>query len=89
MPVIRFTCLAAVLLAAVLSACRGGEAVDSSASSLPAGFSIETYAPGVSAARQMAMSPAGTLFVGSRTGQVYAILDPGRDGRGDEVITVA
>src|SRR5262245_51563195 len=43
---------------------------------LPPGFEIETYASGVGNARQMALAPDGTLFVGSRSaGNVYAIPD--------------
>jgi glucose/arabinose dehydrogenase len=38
----------------------------------------------------MALSPAGTLFVGTRNeGKVYAILDRGNKGRADEVVTIA
>ncbi len=56
---------------------------------LPPGFSIAVYADGLDGARQMAMSPAGTLYVGSREGRVYAVPDRNGDGRGDETITVA
>jgi glucose/arabinose dehydrogenase len=49
---------------------------------LPTGFRIETLSDAVPEARGMAMSPAGTLFVGSRAeGKVYAIphaLDQGK-----------
>ena len=68
---------------------------------LPPGFSIEVYAEGMSNPRSMALSPNGTLFVGSRgapasfargappdAGQVYAILDRDNDHRADEVITI-
>src|ERR1700754_636719 len=45
---------------------------------LPEGFSIEVWAPGVLAARQMAWGDKGTLFVGSfGLGNVYAITDKG------------
>jgi len=41
-------------------------------------------------ARSLALSPAGTLFVGSRkAGKVYAIPNVDRDARGDRVITLA
>lgn len=56
---------------------------------LPPGFRIDVYTGDVPGARSMAMSPNGTLFVGTRdTGNVYAITS--RDGKtADEVITIA
>lgn len=46
---------------------------------LPEGFTISIYADDVENARAMALSPSGTLFVGSREeGKVYAIKD--KDG---------
>ncbi len=57
---------------------------------LPVDFKIELYAANVPDARSMNMSPAGTLFVGSRhAGKVYAIRDTNRDGRGDKVSVIA
>lgn len=57
---------------------------------LPDGFRIETYASGVENARQMALTPNGTLFVGSRrAGNVYAVLDDDNDFRADRVIRIA
>ena len=57
---------------------------------LPPGFSIEVYAPDVPNARSMARSPAGTLFVSTRSaGNVYAVVDRNQDQMADEVITVA
>ena len=56
---------------------------------LPPGFSIALYAGKVPNARSMALSPNGTLFVGTRSGDVvYALPDRNRDNRADEVITV-
>ncbi|CAJ35333.1 PQQ-dependent sugar dehydrogenase [Methanocella arvoryzae] len=56
---------------------------------LPPGFSIEIYAENVTGARQMALSPNGTLYVGTRqAGKVYAIPDANRDGIADDVITI-
>jgi hypothetical protein len=57
---------------------------------LPPGFSIDVYARGVTGAREMALSPNGTLFIGSIAGgKVYAVLDDNRDGQADEVIAIA
>jgi glucose/arabinose dehydrogenase len=57
---------------------------------LPPGFQIGVYAAGISNARSMALSPGGTLFVGSRkAGKVYAVLDHNGDFMADEVVTLA
>ena len=56
---------------------------------LPDGFEISIYASDVPGARSMAVGPNGTLFVGTRVGKVYAIVDRNRNNRADEVITVA
>ncbi|HSL22652.1 MAG TPA: sorbosone dehydrogenase family protein [Vicinamibacterales bacterium] len=57
---------------------------------LPAGFTIDVFATGVDSARQMAVAPSGTLFVGSRSaGNVYAVVDANKDHRADRVYTIA
>jgi glucose/arabinose dehydrogenase len=56
---------------------------------LPPGFSISVYAEGVEEARAMALSPEGTLYVGSMGDKVFALPDADGDGKADEVITVA
>jgi glucose/arabinose dehydrogenase len=57
---------------------------------LPPGFEISVYASGVKDARSMTLSPNGTVFIGSRSaGNVYAVVDRDRDGKADEVITLA
>jgi glucose/arabinose dehydrogenase len=57
---------------------------------LPSGFTIEAYAANVPGARSMALSPTGTLFVGTReVGTVYAVVDRDGDKRADEVIPIA
>ncbi|MBN2428866.1 MAG: sorbosone dehydrogenase family protein [Deltaproteobacteria bacterium] len=56
---------------------------------LPPGFSISLYSAMVPNARSMALSPSGTLFVGSRKKDVvYALPDRNHDNRPDEVITL-
>jgi hypothetical protein len=51
---------------------------------LPPGFAIEIYATGVTGARQMALSPNGTLYVGTiGAGNVYALPDNNKDGKAD------
>ena len=63
---------------------------------LPPGFKIGIYADQVTGARSMALSPNGTLFVGTFTvwgekpfGKVYAVRDENGDFRADKVIEIA
>jgi glucose/arabinose dehydrogenase len=57
---------------------------------LPSGFRIAVYAGDVPGARQMAVGPAGIVFVGSRAeGKVYAVVDRDGDDRADQVHVVA
>ncbi|MGD8630470.1 MAG: sorbosone dehydrogenase family protein [Gammaproteobacteria bacterium] len=57
---------------------------------VPAGFRIHLYAADVPGARSLALSPAGTLFVGTRdAGKVYAVQDTDGDYRGDRVRVLA
>jgi glucose/arabinose dehydrogenase len=57
---------------------------------LPPGFQIDVFAEDVPNARQMALSPSGVLYVGSRNaGRVYAVVDRNRDGKADQVFTIA
>jgi len=57
---------------------------------LPAGFRIAYFAQNVDGARELALGPDGTVYVGSKEqGKVYALPDRNRDGRADEVITLA
>ena len=57
---------------------------------LPDGFSIAIYAEGVPNARQMALTPGGTLFVGSRRGgKVHAVVDHDGDMKADQVLVIA
>ena len=56
---------------------------------LPPGFKIQLYAR-VPNARSIAVGiPMGTVFVGTRLSEIYAILDRDRDNVGDEVIEIA
>ncbi|HEY7840263.1 MAG TPA: sorbosone dehydrogenase family protein [Gammaproteobacteria bacterium] len=62
---------------------------------LPPGFTISIFAEGVMNAREMALSPNGTLFVGSfsfqepRPDKVYALRDENGDHKADAVLTIA
>ena len=57
------------------------------------GFKIEVYASGVPNARQLALGPKGTVFVGSRNkpagDSVYALVDKNGDQKADQVLTIA
>jgi len=84
--------LPSLLLLLLLPSCspadsNGGVSLDTI--KLPPGFAISVYASNVPNARSMALSPHGTLFVGTRTeGNVYAIVDRNQDNQADEVITL-
>ncbi|MAS37109.1 MAG: sorbosone dehydrogenase [Anaerolineaceae bacterium] len=69
-----------------------GRAQDSSpldTITLPAGFAIDVYAADVTGARSMALGANGTVFVGTRQGSVYALVDADGDHRADETLTIA
>jgi glucose/arabinose dehydrogenase len=57
---------------------------------LPAGFHAEVFADNVDNAREMALAPGGTVFVGSqRAGKVHAVVDRDGDHKADQVVVVA
>jgi glucose/arabinose dehydrogenase len=57
---------------------------------LPKGFRIAVYADKVESARELAVTPSGLVFVGSRkAGKVYALVDADKDGVAEKVVTVA
>jgi glucose/arabinose dehydrogenase len=56
---------------------------------LPPGFAIDSYAEDVPGARSLARGPDGIVFVGTRGGKVYALVDPNHDQRADRVVTLA
>jgi glucose/arabinose dehydrogenase len=56
---------------------------------LPPGFAIDIYANNVPNARSMALGPNNTVFVGTRQGTVYAVVNRDGDPQADEVITIA
>jgi glucose/arabinose dehydrogenase len=71
------------LLTAASMAARGGD-LPLDRIELPPGFHITLYAGNVPGARSIALSPNGTLFVGTRGDKVYAVLPGSR-----QVITIA
>lgn len=87
----RFGLVLLILLAGVVSCSgvNGAQGLPLHQITLPARFEISIYANSVPDARSMALSPNGTLFVGTRSaGNVYAIIDRNRDGKADEVVTL-
>ena len=57
---------------------------------LPEGFAIEVYADSIPNARQMALSPDGILYVGSRQhGTVHAVVDSDGDMRAEGRFLIA
>ncbi len=84
---IRFFCLFILPLTLVSNA--GGLPINQI--QLPDGFSISVVTDQVKNARQIAMSPVGTIFVGSRNQakKVYAISDNNKDWQADSVEIIA
>ncbi|MFQ5683950.1 MAG: PQQ-dependent sugar dehydrogenase [Candidatus Binatia bacterium] len=79
-----------LILLFLLSSPACGQTLPLEKIKLPPGFHIRIYARNVVDARSMALSPKGTLFVGTRrAGKVYAVTDRNRDGKADEVVTIA
>ncbi len=56
---------------------------------VPQGFHISIYARNVPGARQMALGKNGVVYVGTRTGNVYAVLPEKNFSEAREVITLA
>jgi glucose/arabinose dehydrogenase len=57
---------------------------------LPPGFHIDVYAQGLKNAREMVLSPGGTLFVSTRReGNVYAVLEAKGQNKAERVVTLA
>ena len=57
---------------------------------VPAGFQVTVFAENVENAREMALGPRGTVFVGSmRAGRVHAVVDRDGDHRADRVVLIA
>ncbi|MFZ2300586.1 MAG: PQQ-dependent sugar dehydrogenase [Gallionella sp.] len=76
-----------LLLTASLFACARDLPLDRI--KLPPGFKISLYADNVPGARSMALSPNGTLFVGTRGSWVYALPNRNFGKHADEVIVLA
>ena len=56
---------------------------------VPPGFRVTTFTSAVPGARSLTLGPKGTVFVGTQSGSVYAVVDPDHDGAADQVFTIA
>jgi glucose/arabinose dehydrogenase len=56
---------------------------------VPAGFHISVFSSAVPGARSLTLGPKGTVFVGTQSGSVYAVVDRDHDGVADKVYTIA
>ena len=56
---------------------------------VPPGFHVSVFADSVGNAREMALGPRGTVFVGSWIGKVYAVIDSNGDHKADRVAVLA
>ena len=57
---------------------------------VPEGFHVDVFAENVENAREMALGPQGTVFVGSRTGgKLHAVVDSDGDHKADRVVLIA
>ena len=56
---------------------------------VPAGFHVSVFADSVGNARELALGPRGTVFVGSWTGKVNAVIDNNGDHKADRVVAIA
>jgi glucose/arabinose dehydrogenase len=76
------------LLAAPAMADRASAEANLHKLNVPEGFQVEVYAE-VPGARQMAFGQStGTVFVGTRGKNVYAVVDKNKDRQADEVVTI-
>jgi len=81
---VRVLILAAAFVASAATAAPPIERIK-----LPPGFKIEVYVDKVEDARSLAVGDKGTVFVGTRSDSIYALVDSNRDGKIDEVVTIA
>ncbi len=82
-----FVLLVLLLVMASTASAQSGLRLDTI--TLPPGFSISLYAADVPGARSLTLSEAGTLFVGTRRGSVYALTDADGDQQADQVRVIA
>jgi glucose/arabinose dehydrogenase len=67
----------------------GGATGPASRITVPSGFKVDVFSAAVPGARSLALGAKGTVFVGTRAGPVYAVVDRDANGVADEVFTIA
>src|SRR6185436_1967076 len=91
---------ALLVVAAAFGACRPSAAGPGAAGAdpgstpvsritVPAGFRVGAFTSAVPGARSLALGAKGTVFVGTQSGAVYAVVDREHDGTADQVFTIA
>ena len=83
------TALSCIVLLPGLTSSRGLRAQTPNQWVVPAGFQVTVFADSVGNAREMALGPRGTVFVGSWTGKVNAVIDRNGDHKADRVVVIA
>ncbi len=87
---ISIAALLGVVLAAGMTAPSGLGAQQSGQWVVPPGFHVTVFADNVQNAREMALGPRGTVFVGSMAaGKVHAVIDSNGDYKADRVVVIA
>ncbi|MBG8552511.1 PQQ-dependent sugar dehydrogenase [Hymenobacter guriensis] len=89
LPLAALAALAALALAFTTAPAPTAADTNLAKIKLPKGFVISYFAQGVKSARELAVGPDGTVYVGTKDDKVYALPDRNKDGRADEVVTVA
>jgi glucose/arabinose dehydrogenase len=67
----------------------GKDGAEVSRITVPRGFRVTTLTSAVPGARSLTLGPKGTVFVGTQSGSVYAVVDRDHDGVADKVYTIA
>ena len=83
-PLVRVFALVAVLISRPVTAAAPVDRLK-----LPPGFKVGIFADKVENARSLALGDKGTVFVGTRSDAVYALVDADRDGKAERVFTIA
>ena len=82
--------LLAVVLAPDVTTSNRLQAQQSPQWVVPPGFQVTVFADSVPNAREMALGPRGTVFVGSmNAGKVHAVIDSNGDHKADRVVVIA
>ena len=82
--------IGALIAASATSAFAQGPNAQHNEWIVPPGFHVTVFADSVQNAREMALGPRGTVFVGSMfAGKVYAIIDRDGDHKADRVVVIA